>query len=110
MYLFEGLEKGGPYGYFSLYRIADQQEKHLRGCCLELLDFDQECRCQAINQVVKQPQDECGGWPAGEVMMQDIVRKAINLPDRCYISPRQCIIRSSSFFPNEESSSCSKLY
>lgn len=87
-YLFKALGRG----YFSSTdTITEQQEKHLRPCCLELLDFDQECRCQAINQVLRQGQEEVGGsWLDDPV--QEISRRAINIPDRCYIQPRLCHI------------------
>ncbi|KAG8376720.1 hypothetical protein BUALT_Bualt09G0093200 [Buddleja alternifolia] len=74
-------------------RQQEEEQQHLRQCCQQLRNVDQQCRCEAIRHAVRQTQ-QGGGSYQGE-QMQQVYQKARSLPQRCNMrSPRQCEIRA----------------
>lgn len=75
-----------------------QQEPHLHLCCNQLKNIEQECQCEAIQQVFQQAQQEQqkqGGRQGSQQQMEQILRKAEQLPKDCNLQVQQCPIRSS---------------
>ncbi|XP_011099732.1 2S albumin [Sesamum indicum] len=56
-------------------------------CCEELERIDEQCRCQAVQQVVQQERQ--GGELQGREL-QEMLQTAQSLPSLCRISPRYC--------------------
>ncbi|KAL0449833.1 UNVERIFIED_CONTAM: 2S albumin [Sesamum latifolium] len=56
-------------------------------CCEALEQIDEQCRCQAVQQVVQQQRQ--GGELQGREM-QEMLQTAQSLPSLCRISPRYC--------------------
>ena len=46
-----------------------QGQQHLRQCCQQLENIDQQCRCEAVRQVVRQQQQEQEGEEQGQQQM-----------------------------------------
>ncbi|KAL5724147.1 hypothetical protein ACHQM5_007445 [Ranunculus cassubicifolius] len=59
-------------------------------CCQELQDVNLECRCEALRETV----ERCSGSPGAqhEGQMQEIIRKAEQIPSMCEIQPQHCEI------------------
>ncbi|KAJ0044847.1 2S sulfur-rich seed storage protein 2-like [Pistacia vera] len=72
--------------------IVNPQQQHLRQCCQQLQDLDNRCRCQGLEQVVKQQQQQ--GQLRGEEI-REVIEIASEIPSRCNIQPREgCDFRS----------------
>ncbi|KAK3024301.1 hypothetical protein RJ639_043163 [Escallonia herrerae] len=89
------MRQGSPYdaglALAMVVGVNPQQQQHLRECCQQLRNIDEECRCEAIRQMVRQQQ--MGGGSQQE-QMQGMAQKAQYLPRRCNMEPQQCQIRA----------------
>ncbi|KAK3021276.1 hypothetical protein RJ639_047267 [Escallonia herrerae] len=85
------LMQGRPYDELGMRMVVNPQQQSLRQCCQQLENVDEQCRCEAIRQVVRQQQQ--GKEMQGE-RMQEMVRKAQYLPQQCNMEPQQCQIRA----------------
>ncbi|XP_073042172.1 2S seed storage albumin protein-like [Primulina eburnea] len=66
-----------------------EQSESLRQCCNDLRNVNEQCRCEAIRQAVREQQQEGGGYQ-GEGFQQ-VYERARNLPRRCHLDrPQQC--------------------
>ncbi|XP_073148342.1 2S seed storage albumin protein-like [Henckelia pumila] len=66
-----------------------EQSGDLRQCCNEIRNVNEQCRCEAIRQAVREQQQEGGGYQ-GEGF-QKVYERARNLPRRCqFTRPQQC--------------------
>ncbi|XP_044473104.1 2S albumin seed storage protein-like [Mangifera indica] len=63
-----------------------QQQHHLRQCCQQLQELDNRCRCQGLEQVVRQQLQQ--GQLRGEEI-REAMEIASEIPRRCNIQPRQ---------------------
>ena len=69
-----------------------QQQQHLRECCQQLQQIDEECRCEGVRMAVRQQQGQREREEMGQVMQM-----AQDLPSKCNLSPRRCRIQSGWF-------------
>ncbi|KAL8039724.1 hypothetical protein ABFX02_10G054700 [Erythranthe guttata] len=66
-----------------------QQSQYLRDCCQQLQNVNQQCRCEAIKQAVKEIQQQGGQYQTGQ--SEQVYQKARSLPRQCnFRSPQQC--------------------
>ncbi|XP_073047260.1 2S seed storage albumin protein-like [Primulina eburnea] len=66
-----------------------KQSGSLKECCNELRNVNEECRCEAIRQVVKEQQQGGPGYQGEEI--QEVYERARELPRRCqFTRPQQC--------------------
>ncbi|KAL7096617.1 hypothetical protein ACP275_10G090000 [Erythranthe tilingii] len=66
-----------------------QQSKYLKECCQQLENVNQQCRCEAIKQAVKEIQQQGGQFQTGQ--SEQVYQKARSLPQQCnFRSPQQC--------------------
>ncbi|XP_059664173.1 2S sulfur-rich seed storage protein 2-like [Cornus florida] len=82
-----------PYDEEPLRMVTNQQQQQqqeLRQCCNQLENMDEQCRCEAIRQVLRRQQER--GELEGEEMQQ-VAQRARSLPSRCNLRPQQCQIR-----------------
>lgn len=75
-----------------MYPQQEQEREHLRECCQGLRNLDEQCRCEAVRQAVRQQQQQGGGQQGEE--MQQMMEKARQLPRMCNLGPRECQIRT----------------
>ncbi|KAK3021277.1 hypothetical protein RJ639_047268 [Escallonia herrerae] len=89
------MRQGSPYdaglALAMVTGVNPQQQQHLRECCQQLRNIDEQCRCEAIRQMVRQQQ--MGGGSQQE-QIQEMAQKAQYLPRRCNMEPQQCQIRA----------------
>ncbi|KAL7137374.1 hypothetical protein ABFS83_10G087300 [Erythranthe nasuta] len=66
-----------------------QQSQYLRDCCQQLQNVNQQCRCEAIKQAVKEIQQQGGQYQTRQ--SEQVYQKARSLPRQCnFRSPQQC--------------------
>nr|ARD06058.1 PawS-like protein 1a [Streptoglossa macrocephala] len=83
--------------------VENRSQQHLDQCCNQLQRMQEQCQCEAIQQVVDQVlrQQQQGGRPqqyGGQQQQQggqqqQILRKAQMLPNQCNLRVQQCPIR-----------------
>lgn len=71
--------------------VNPQQMQHLQECCEQLEKVDQQCRCEAIKEIVRKQQQQ--GQVQGE-RMEQMVQKARELPRMCHMEPQECQIQA----------------
>ncbi|PIN03469.1 hypothetical protein CDL12_24013 [Handroanthus impetiginosus] len=73
--------------------IENPREQSLRDCCQQLRNVNENCRCEAVRQAVRQLQQ---GGGSGQQMekMQEVYQKASNLPSRCGFRQQLCQFRA----------------
>nr|ARD06072.1 PawS-like protein 1b [Streptoglossa macrocephala] len=73
--------------------VENRSQQHLDQCCNQLQRVQEQCQCEAIQQMVEQvyrqqqQQQQYGG------QQQQILRKAQMLPNQCNLRVQQCPIR-----------------
>nr|AAL91665.1 2s albumin [Anacardium occidentale] len=83
-YVKQEVQRGGRY---------NQRQESLRECCQELQEVDRRCRCQNLEQMVRQLQQQ--EQIKGEEV-RELYETASELPRICSISPSQgCQFQSS---------------
>ncbi|CAK9147173.1 unnamed protein product [Ilex paraguariensis] len=87
------LSQRSPYELVLNPREQEEQEQHLRQCCQQLQNIDEECRCEAVNEAVRQRQRQQEGGRQAEERRQ-VEQRAQDLPRRCNLEPQQCQIRA----------------
>ncbi|KAF9597526.1 hypothetical protein IFM89_019440 [Coptis chinensis] len=60
----------------------------MQQCCQELEEVNQECRCEALRQMMQRME----GRYEGEQQMEETVRRAQRLPNMCGMEPQYCKI------------------
>ncbi|KAK3024300.1 hypothetical protein RJ639_043162 [Escallonia herrerae] len=91
MYMRQGSQYDAELALAMVDGVNPQRQQHLTECCRQLRNIDEQCRCQAIREMVRQQQ--MGGGSQQEEM-QEMAQKAQYLPRRCNMEPQQCQIRA----------------
>ncbi|XP_073017314.1 2S seed storage albumin protein-like [Primulina eburnea] len=66
-----------------------EQRESLMQCCEELRNVNEQCRCEAIKQALREQQQEGGGYQGEE--FQKVYERARDLPRMCQMRrPQQC--------------------
>ncbi|PIN25686.1 hypothetical protein CDL12_01565 [Handroanthus impetiginosus] len=65
-----------------------QQEEHLRECCQQLRNVDEQCQCEAIKYVVREVQQE-----GGSQQLRELYERVSELPRRCSLKTQRCEFR-----------------
>ncbi|KAK2984810.1 hypothetical protein RJ640_004635 [Escallonia rubra] len=91
MYTRQGRQYDAELALAMVDGVNPQQQQHLRECCQQLRNVDEQCRCQAIREMVRQQQ--MGGGSQQEEM-KEMAQKAQYLPRKCNMEPQQCQIRA----------------
>ncbi|CAK9176272.1 unnamed protein product, partial [Ilex paraguariensis] len=81
------LSQRSPYELALNPQEQEEQEQYLRQCCQQLENIDEECRCRAVREAVRQSQ-QGGGRQAEET--REMAQRARDLPRRCNLEPQQC--------------------
>nr|ARD06053.1 PawS-like protein 1a [Ligularia przewalskii] len=63
-----------------------QEEHHLQQCCTQLKNLEQECQCDAIQEVFDEARQQGGGV----IKMRQMLSKAQNLPNDCKLQVQEC--------------------
>nr|AFQ93672.1 preproalbumin PawS1 [Iostephane heterophylla] len=66
-----------------------EQQQHLNLCCNQLQEVERQCQCEAIKQVAEQAQKQLQQGQGGQQQVQQMVKKALMLPNQCNL---QCSI------------------
>ncbi|KAK2984804.1 hypothetical protein RJ640_004629 [Escallonia rubra] len=82
------LTQGRPYDELGMRMVVNPQQQSLRQCCQQLENVDEQCRCEAIRQVVRQQQQQ-GTEMQGE-RMQEMGRPYDELLNPQQQSRHQC--------------------
>ncbi|MDK2413119.1 hypothetical protein QHH03_28965, partial [Aphanizomenon sp. 202] len=78
-----------------------QQDEPPRMCCEELRQMPQQCRCDAIQRVFDQEQEQREGEyfnQRGGGQGRGMMERARELPSRCNTEPRRCNIQRRGIF------------
>ncbi|XP_071727203.1 2S seed storage protein-like [Rutidosis leptorrhynchoides] len=67
--------------------VENQDVSYLQMCCRQLMNVDQECQCNAIQEVFDEVRKR-----RGVIVMRQILRKAQNLPNDCGLKVKDCPI------------------
>ncbi|KAI3524363.1 hypothetical protein L1887_03017 [Cichorium endivia] len=93
-------QQSGSYGTL-LMSISRQgrQGQGLEQCCNELQNVEQECQCEAMQEVYRQAQQQQGSQQRGRRggQTQDVQQIVENLRDECRLQVQQCRIPSGWF-------------
>ena len=77
-----------------LLNQEEKQQQPLWQCCQQLKNVDEQCRCEAVKQVVQQLQQGEGPYgQQGPQKQQQILQKARQLPGLCNLQPKECQIQ-----------------
>ncbi|KAL4554059.1 hypothetical protein LXL04_039833 [Taraxacum kok-saghyz] len=75
-----------------------QETQGVEQCCNELLNVEEECQCEAMNEVYRQVQQmERQGSRQGGRQTQDMRQMVENLRNQCHLQVQQCRIPSAMF-------------
>nr|AFQ93671.1 preproalbumin PawS1 [Viguiera phenax] len=69
--------------------VENPKQQHLNLCCNQLQEVEKQCQCEAIKQVVEQAQKQVQQGQGGQQQVQQMVKKALMLPNQCNL---QCSI------------------
>ncbi|XP_077252714.1 2S seed storage albumin protein-like [Tasmannia lanceolata] len=70
--------------------VINQQVPQM--CCERLRQVREDCRCEAVKQMAEEQMGELRGEE-----MQEMIRRAENLPDMCGMRPQHCDIRGRAY-------------
>ncbi|KAI3509969.1 hypothetical protein L1887_25494 [Cichorium endivia] len=78
-----------------------RQEQGVQQCCNELQNVEEQCQCEAMQEVYRQAQQQQRsqqrGRRGGQPMTQDLQQIVENLRDQCSLEVQQCRIPSGMF-------------
>ncbi|CAI9303630.1 unnamed protein product [Lactuca saligna] len=109
MHITEGSSSEGDLISMPVVR-PKQQEPHLQLCCQQLRNVEEECQCEAINEAFEeaqkkqQQQQQQGGRRGGQgqqgrgQLVQQMLRRAEQIPDQCNLQIQQCRIQQGRWF------------
>ncbi|XP_050248662.1 2S seed storage albumin protein-like [Quercus robur] len=66
--------------------FCDKRQKEL--CCHQLRQMDRDCRCEGLNEMMRQQR----GQFQGQELIREMMQMAENLPNECNLSPQRCDI------------------
>ncbi|RZC66558.1 hypothetical protein C5167_010256 [Papaver somniferum] len=79
------LRSSSQRGYDIMEEESNPTRQGLQECCREMRGVSEECRCEAVRQMVQQMQ--------GQAYQGQMMQKARQLPSMCGMRPQYCDIR-----------------
>ncbi|XP_058072669.1 2S seed storage albumin protein-like [Magnolia sinica] len=82
----------GQGGRLLMVGTARNQGQVPQECCQQMRNVREECRCEALRQMVREQQQQPGQGEFQGEEQEEIQQRAENIPDQCKLRPQSCQI------------------